>query len=146
MSSAKNFLKTYEKDLIVATIRKAELETTGEIRVHIDDRCDGDAMDRAIELFYHLKIDKTRFKNGTLIYITTEDKKFAVIGDEAIHEKVGSKFWNDITQKLHKDFTENNYCKGVVESIERISDILKKYFPQTDNLKHNELSDEISFE
>ena len=146
MASAKNFLKDYEKDLIVATIRKAELETTGEIRVHIDDKCDGEVFDRAVKLFNHLKIDRTRFKNGVLIYIATEDRKFAVIGDEAIHEKVGNNFWNSIAQKLHNDFLETNYCKGIVESIERISEILNKYFPQTDNLKHNELDDEISFE
>ena len=126
MASAKNFLKEYEKDLIVATIRKAELETTGEIRVHIDDRCDEKAFDRAVKLFYHLNIDKTLFKNGVLIYIAAEDRKFAVIGDE--------------------DFLESNYCKGIVESIERISEILINYFPQTDNWKHNELDDEISFE
>ncbi|MBK6275787.1 MAG: TPM domain-containing protein [Chitinophagales bacterium] len=146
MASAKNFLKEYEKDLIVATIRKAELETTGEIRVHIDDRCDEKAFDRAVKLFYHLNIDKTLFKNGVLIYIAAEDRKFAVIGDEAIHQKVDNDFWNSITQKLHNDFLESNYCKGIVESIERISEILINYFPQTDNWKHNELDDEISFE
>ncbi len=146
MASARNFLKDYEKELIVATIRKAELETTGEIRIHIDNRCDGDVMQRAINVFNHLQIDRTRFKNGVLIYIATEDRKFAIIGDEAIYQKIDPDFWNSITDKLHNDFIESAYCKGIVETIESISDVLTKHFPQTDNWKHNELEDEISFE
>lgn len=146
MSSATNFLKDYEKELIVNTIRKAELETTGEIRVHLDNKCDGDAKDRAILVFQHLNMDKTRFRNGVLLYIATDARKFAIIGDEAIHQKVDNNFWNKITQKLQNDFSQNNYCKGIVESIERISEILKKQFPNTEDWKHNELNDEISFE
>ncbi|MFN8282047.1 MAG: TPM domain-containing protein [Chitinophagales bacterium] len=146
MASAKNFLKEQEKNLIVATIRKMELETTGEIRVHLDNRCDGDVMDRAIKVFNHLNIDKTPFKNGVLIYIAAEDRKFAVIGDEAIHQKVAADFWNKIAQKLQSDFTETNYCKGIIETIERVGDILKKHFPQMQHGKHNQLEDDISFE
>jgi uncharacterized membrane protein len=81
-----------------------------------------------------------------LLYIAAEDRKFAVIGDEAIHHKVDADFWNSITQKLHNDFGETNYCKGIVESIERISEILNKYFPASENWKHNELDNDISFE
>lgn len=146
MASANDFLKTNEKDLIVSAIRKAEMDTSGEIRVHIDSRCDNAAYDRAVELFTHLNMQNTIFRNAVLIYVATEDKKFAVIGDEALNKKVHASFWDNLAGKLHDSFTEGNYCNGIIDCIEKIGQIQKKYFPDIHLLDHNELSDEISFE
>lgn len=146
MASAKNFFNNEEKESIVATIRKMEIYTSGEIRVHIDDRCDNDAFDRAVKVFQYLKMDKTPFRNGVLIYIAVKDKKFAVIGDEAIYNKVDNDFWTSVTQNLHNDFVKQNFATGVINAIEMVGKTLIKYFPDVDELDRNELPNDISFE
>ena len=146
MASAKDFFNDTEKDAIVSTIRKVELHTSGEIRVHIDDRCKEDAYDRAVKVFDYLNMNKTTFRNGVLIYIAVKDKKFAVIGDKAIHSKVDSNFWKNITHQLHKEFAEQHYSNGIINAIETIGKTLVKYFPDVDELDRNELQNDISFE
>ncbi len=146
MASANDFLKTNEKELIVSAIRKAEMDTSGEIRVHVDSRCDNAAYERAVELFTHLNMQNTIFRNAVLIYVAPEDKKFAVIGDEALHKKVDDVFWDNLVSKLHDSFSEGNYCNGIIDCIEKIGQVQKKYFPDIHLLDHNELSNEISFE
>lgn len=146
MASASDFLKSQEKELIVSTIRKAEMESSGEIRVHIDTRCDHSPIDRAIELFQHLGMDQTSFRNAVLIYIAVQDKKFAVIGDEALHKKVDNSFWDKLVSGLQENFRNENYCNGIINCIEQVGAIQKKYFPDIHELANNELNDEISFE
>jgi len=146
MASAKDFFNDTEKEAIVAAIRKVEIHTSGEIRVHIDDRCDKDAYDRAVNIFQFLKMDKTAFRNGVLIYIAVKDRKFAVIGDQAIHSKVDDDYWKTISAKLHDEFVEHHYAEGIIRAIETIGKTLTKYFPDVDELERNELPDDISFE
>ncbi len=146
MASAKDFFNEAEQEAIVTAIRKVELYTSGEIRVHIDDRCDQDAFDRAVNLFQHLKMDTKPFRNGVLIYVAVKDRKFSVVGDEAMHEKVGNQYWKEITQQLHNDFQQANYGNGIIKAVESIGATLAKYFPNVDELDRNELPDDISFE
>lgn len=146
MASAINFLSDEEKNAVVSAIRNVELYTSGEIRVHIDNRCDGDPYDRAVNVFYHLNMDKTLFRNGVLIYIATQDRKFSIIGDEAIQGKIDKNFWSTIIAQLIKDFKNNSYKDGIVTSIDTIGNVLKKYFPAIDNLNSNSIPDDISYE
>ena len=146
MASAKDFFNEAEQEAIVTAIRKVELYTSGEIRVHVDDRCDQDAFDRAVKLFQHLKMDTKPFRNAVLIYVAVKDRKFSVVGDEAMHEKVGNQYWKVITQQLHNDFQQANYGNGIIKAVETIGATLAKYFPNVDELDRNELPDDISFE
>ena len=146
MASAKDFFNDAEKDAIIAAIRKLEIHTSGEIRVHIDDRCDEEAYDRAVKVFQFLKMDQTAFRNGVLIYIAVKDRKFAIIGDEAIYQKVDNNFWSSVAQKLHNEFVETHFADGVINAIESVGKTLIKYFPDVDELERNELPDDISYE
>ncbi len=146
MASAKTFLSDVEKDAVVAAIREAELHTSGEIRVHIDDRCDQDAYDRALKVFQSLKMYKTPFRNAVLLYIAVKDKKFAIIGDEAIHRKVHADFWNTLLLRLKDDFSNQHFMEGISQCVHTIGLILSTHFPDIDQLDRNELPDDLSFE
>ena len=74
-------------------IAAAELQTSGELRVHIETTCKGDVMDRASVVFAALKMHKTEARNGVLVYLSTEDRKFAILGDMGINAKVDDGFW-----------------------------------------------------
>lgn len=146
MSSAKTFLSDIEKDAVVAAIRNAELHTSGEIRVHIEDNCNGDAYNHAINIFQKLKMDKTPFRNAVLLYISIKDRKLAIVGDEAIHQKVHTeKYWDKIIHTLHNDFGKNEFASGIIQAVESIGKTLQHYFPDLEQLDKNELPNDISY-
>ena len=142
--SARLFFTKEEQQKIVAAIREAELNTSGEIRVHIENHCKEEALERAAEVFYDLKMDRTAARNGILFYLAVKDHKFAIIGDEGINKEVEHDFWNDIKDEMISNFKENKFAEGLIAGILKCGKKLKEYFPhQSDDV--NELSDEISF-
>ena len=82
----RKFFTEPQEEQIINAIRQAELNTSGEIRVHIEENCKGDAVDRATQVFGELSMHETELRNGILFYIATEAHKFSVIGDQGIHD------------------------------------------------------------
>ena len=73
--SARLFFSKEEQQKIVAAIKEAELNTSGEIRVHIENHCKGESLERAAELFYELKMDHTAARNGILFSLSANPCK-----------------------------------------------------------------------
>ena len=143
MSKTEDFLSKAEEQEIVLAIVEAEKNTSGEIRVHIEEHTEKSPLDRAQEVFFELKMDETQDRNGVLFYVCVSDKKFAILGDKGINEAVESDFWDCTKDTVIANFKEGNFKKGLVEGILRAGERLKKYFPfQSDDT--NELSNEIS--
>ena len=143
MSKTEDFLSKAEEQEIVLAIVEAEKNTSGEIRVHIEEHTEKSPLDRAQEVFFELKMDETQDRNGVLFYVCVSDKKFAIIGDKGINEAVESDFWDCTKDTVIANFKRGNFEKGLVEGILRAGKKKKKYFPfQSDDT--NELSNEIS--
>ncbi|MEZ5082715.1 MAG: TPM domain-containing protein [Bacteroidales bacterium] len=141
---ARNFFTTDEKEDITLAIKNAELDTSGEIRVHIEDKCKGDVKDRAAYIFEKLAMHKTEQRNGVLFYLAVKNRRFAILGDVGINNVVPENFWDKIRDDLLDSFREERFAEGLVSGITEAGKQLKKHFPyQTDDV--NELSDEISF-
>jgi len=132
-----------EKKEIVNAIAKAELATSGEIRVHVEDACEGDAFKRGIEVFAKLGMHKTDLKNGVLFYFSVKNKKFAIVADKGINDAVKPDFWNLIKEQMQKDFAAQKFSAGLCKAIEAAGMQLATYFPLMEGDK-NELSNEIS--
>jgi uncharacterized membrane protein len=143
MSKIEAFLTAKEEQDIVEAIRLAELNTSGEIRVHIEKSSNGDATNRALELFHTLKMDNTKRQNAVLVYVAVEDKTFVIYGDEGINKVVENDFWDCTKDVMQSYFKKGQFKEGLVEGILRSGERLKKYFPYTDN-DTNELTNEIS--
>jgi len=142
----KSLLNEEDSRLVVKAIRQAEKSTSGEVRVFVESRCAWmNAMDRAAEIFFSLKMDKTEARNGTLVYIALKDRQLAVFGDEGIHKKVGSEYWNKIVADMLRDFKDEHYGKGIAECVIQIGNALQTYFPFDKETDKNELPDEIVF-
>jgi len=137
------FLTADEEQEIVEAIRQAELNTSGEIRVHIEHTCKGDATNRALEVFHFLKMDNTKLQNAVLIYVAVEDKTFVIYGDKRINDVVEKEFWDSTKNIIQSNFKNGNFKQGLVEGILKSGEQLQKHFPYTDNDK-NELTNEIS--
>ena len=143
-NTASRFFTEAEQAVIVDAIKTAEKNTSGEIRVHLESICWGDAMKRAQKVFTKLKMHETKEQNGILIYIATENRKMAVIGDAGIHAKLGAEYWDKIVQGLISKFKGGDKGVGLAEAIIDCGNQLKQHFPYASDDK-NELNDSISF-
>lgn len=140
----KSLFSEDDKRAIVKAIAEAEAMTSGEIRLHVEARCKNEeVLDRAVEVFHQLKMDTTAQKNGVLIYLAYEDKRFAILGDSGINHVVPADFWSRIKDVMHDHFVVGEFFQGVVFAIKETGYHLKQYFPLQTNDK-NELSNEIS--
>lgn len=143
MSKIEAFLTTEQEQTIVEAIKIAEKNTSGEIRVHIEKETNKPPLEKALEVFYSLEMDKTEQRNGVLIYIAVESKQFAILGDEGINSKVPENFWDLEKELMLSHFKKEEYSKGIELAILKVGEKLKEFFPYQ-NDDSNELSDEIS--
>lgn len=140
------FFSVEERQQIVSAVRDAEKMTSGEVRVFVENRCSFvDAIDRAAELFYKMEMDETKDRNAVLLYVAIKDKQLAIFGDEGIHKKVDSDYWNKEVAKMISNFNKENYAAGISEVVTDIGEALTQYFPYNNDTDKNELPDEIIF-
>ena len=140
---AHRFFTPLEQRRIVAAIQDSEHQTSGEIRVHVEGHCEGDAYARARQVFAALGMHRTRQRNGALIYLAVRDRTFAVVGDKGIHAVVPPDFWDTVRDAMADDFRYGRFCKGVCDGVAVIGRHLKAYFPWMPSDK-DELPDTVS--
>ncbi|MCK5856270.1 MAG: TPM domain-containing protein [Bacteroidales bacterium] len=139
-----NFFSEEAKGLIVDEVKRAEKETSGEIRVHIDNHCKGDVMDCAAYVFEKLEMQKTELRNGVLFYLAVRDHKFAILGDAGINAAVPDDFWDEVKNLMFEEFKQGHFAEGLIDGIQMAGSKLKEFFPYLEG-DVNELSDDISF-
>ncbi len=139
------FFSEAEKRQITEAIHEAELQTSGEIKVHVEEHCPtDDPLERAQEIFKYLSLDHTALRNGVLFYISITDRKYAILGDEGIHKAAGDKLWHEEKTCLEKYLKIGETVKGLCKAITIAGNALKTHFPyQTGDV--NEISNDISF-
>jgi uncharacterized membrane protein len=133
-----------EQQRIREAVERAEKHTSGEIRVCVEKTCSEDVLDRAATYFTKLDMHKTKLRNGVLIYLATEDHKFAIIGDGGINKVVPANFWDQTKLDMLEQFKQGNLVEGITTGVTLAGEQLKKYFPY-DTDDSNELSDDVSF-
>jgi len=139
----KEFLSKLDHDRIVGAIKEAESKTSGEIRVYIQrGQLEADPLTAAQKKFQELGMEKTRERNGVLIFVAPRAHKFAVVGDKGIHEKCGEQFWQDVVGKMRAHFQGEKFSDALAEAIEEAGRALAANFPRKGTDK-DELSDEI---
>ena len=143
MSKIEDFLTASQEQRIIEAIKTAEKNTSGEIRVHIEKSTEKPPMERALEVFHFLKMDTTKLRNGILLYIAVESRKFVILGDEGINNKVPKDFWETEKEFVLSHFAKGEFEKGIEQTIIKVGEKLKYFFPYQSN-DTNELSNEIS--
>lgn len=137
-------LTAEEQSQIHAAIKEAEKNTSGEIRLFIEDDCKENVLDHAAFIFTELGMHNTEERNGVLIYLAMDSHHFAIIGDRGINSKVKKDFWHDIKLEMQHHFSAGDFVTGLKNGIEMTGHALKEYFPyQKDD--ENELPNEIVF-
>lgn len=138
-----SFFSEDQQSLISQAIQNAEMQTSGEIRVHLEKTCVGNVLDRASQVFASLEMQKTKLRNGVLFYLAYEDRKFAILGDVGINATVPENFWDDIKIKMQLRFRAGHFVEGLCEGVSLAGKQLQFTFPRSGDDK-NELSDSIS--
>ena len=135
-----------EDAALVAAIRQAEVRTSGEIRVHLEDTCPTpEPLDRAAQVFAELNMHKTAARNGALFYLAWKSRQFAVVGDAAINAAVPDDFWETTKEAVLEQFRTEKYVLGLERGIRMVGEQLHRYFPYNAATDQNELDDAISF-
>ena len=143
MTEPANLLSAADEQEVVAAIREAEQGTSGEIRVHLERHCEGDAFERAKAVFHDLGMDATDLRNGVLIYLAYDDHKFVICGDKGIDTRVEPDFWDCTRDVMQDHFRHGRFKQGLIDGILRAGQRLKVYFPREES-DRDELSNEIS--
>ena len=142
----KEFFTPAEKLEINAAIVQAEQRTSGEVRVFVESKCSYvNAIDRSVEIFYNLGMQKTKLRTAVLVYIAMKDHQLAVFGDEGIHRKVGNEYWEEKVAAMIAHFSRNNFSGAIVQTVKDIGEALHLHFPYDEHIDKNELPDKIVF-
>lgn len=138
-------MKKEHLNKIAEAIRKAELLTSGEIRVYIAKHCKENAIEKASLIFQNLKMHETVLRNGVLILLCPTDKKAAIIGDSGINSVITDDFWNNTLNELIDYCSKNRIVEGVCKAVERVGDLIKQEYPYEEG-DINELDNEVILE
>ena len=139
----RNFMGAADLEAVRHAITEAEARTSAEIRVHLDRRCPGDPMVRAVAVFERLGMHRTAERHGVLVYVAIADRKLAVIGDQGIHERVGEAYWRQLVAAVTAHFRDERPRDGFIHAIGELGAVLRRDFPRRAG-DDNELDDEVS--
>lgn len=136
-----------EQRKIVEAIKKAERNTSGEVRVFVESHCSYvDPMDRAKEIFFNLDMQKTQSHNAVLVYVALLDRQMALYGDEAIHQKTGGDpYWVYELNLMKRFFQAGKIADGIAGCVINVGTALSQHFPYNIDTDKNELPDDIVF-
>ncbi|HEY1770103.1 MAG TPA: DUF5130 family protein [Chthoniobacterales bacterium] len=138
----KTFLAKLDHDRIVRAIGEAEKNTSGQIRIYIRHGAIDDPLAAARAQFQKLGMIATRERNAVLIFVAPRAQKFAVVGDEGIHQRCGDEFWQQLVDAMREDFRAENFTDALVHAIRQTGELLARYFPRAAG-DGNQLPDEI---
>jgi uncharacterized membrane protein len=134
-----------DADAVKAAIEEVERRTTGEIRVSVSTFFWGDVRKTAEKAFERLGMTATVRRNGVLFFLVPSRRKFVVLGDEGIHQRVGQSFWDDVTAAVSSRFRKGDFTGGLVHGIAEAGRVLALHFPRDPDANPNELPDEVDF-
>ncbi|MEW6195741.1 MAG: TPM domain-containing protein [Bacteroidota bacterium] len=128
-------------------IKEAEKNTSGEIRISIKEKSSWlekkkDIRTLAEKEFYKLNMHTTRDNTGILLFLLLAEKKFYILADKGINEKVDQSVWDKIRNEMQNEFKEGHFTNGILLGIENVGNTLSRHFPiKSDDT--NELSNRI---
>lgn len=114
---------------IERAIREAEAGTTGHIVVRIVPESDVDAFARARAEFEGAGLHRAEERNVALVLVAPRARKYAVIGDRALHERVGDAFWNELVKEMQPYFAGGRTTDAIVHAVRRVGAELHRHFP-----------------
>jgi len=142
MFKHRKFLSNLDHAAVVAAIAEAEKKSSGQIRLFITHKRVDDPVATAEKQFHRFGLAGTKHRNAIFLFISPASRKFAVLGDEGIHEKAGDAAWQEIGAALEGHFRQGEFTAGLIAAIHRAGDLLALHYPPTPE-SVNQLPDDI---
>jgi len=142
----RKLMRTVDAVRVKDAIARAERRTSGEIRVAVSSIFWGDVYKAAERAFDRLGMHRTREHNGVLVFVVPGRRRFVVLGDKGIHDKVGKAFWERVVQAMSGLFRAGDFTGGLVHGIDTIGEELSIHFPYQPRTDTNELPDDVDFD
>lgn len=117
-----------ERSAIARAIATAEDGTSGRIAVRVIPDESVDAFARAKREFERVGLHRRPVANAALILVAPKARRFAVIGDRALHERVGDAFWQTVVKESEAYFARGEFAAGVVHAVQRVGEALHEHF------------------
>lgn len=127
------------RDAIVA----AERATSAELRVSLAPWFWGSVERAADKAFVRLGMTATKEHNGVLFFVVPSRRAFVVLGDSAVHDRLGQAFWDELAAILSAHFARGEFTQGLLVALARAGQQLASKFPPDSHGKRNELADEV---
>jgi uncharacterized membrane protein len=124
------FSKKLRHAEIVSAIREAEARTSGQIRLMISPAHVEDAVAAAQKEFTRLGMQQSPERNGVLIFVAPRARKFAVIGDQAVHALCGDEFWQQLAGAMSGYFRQGDFSAGIAHGVQKAGELLAQHFPK----------------
>jgi len=141
----KKLLQIIDREKIKEAIQNAERRTSGEICVSVAPFFWGRIEKAADKAFLRMGMTRTKDRNGVLFFVVPARRKFVVLGDRGIHERVGQDFWHRIVAVVSEKFRERDFTSGLVRGIEEVGEQLAAHFPYDPATDKDELPDDVDF-
>jgi uncharacterized membrane protein len=141
----KKLLKLIDRNKVTQAIEHAERRTSGEICVSVATFFWGSVEKAADKAFVRMGVARTKDRNGVLFFIVPSRRKFVVLGDQGIHERVGQEFWNRVSAAVSGKFRQGDFTGGLVSGINEIGEQLAQHFPYNPTTDQNELTNDVDF-
>ena len=126
----KEFKKRLHHDGVVDAIRQAGQKTTGEIRVIVSHKHVETPVTEAQNEFVRLGMNHSPDRNAVLIFVAPRSHTFAVIGDQAVHEKCGDEFWQKLAAAMTDYFRKSEFTEGIIHGVRQAGELLAEHFPK----------------
>lgn len=120
-----------ERSAIARALAEAEEGTSGRIGVRVVPDRDVDAFERAKDEFARAGLHRHPHQNAALILVAPKARRFAIIGDRALHERVGDAFWRGVVAESEPYFARGALADGIIYAVDRLGGVLRAHFPAT---------------
>jgi uncharacterized membrane protein len=146
MMTRRKLMKIIDSDRIKEAIQKAERRTSGEICVSVSSLFWGNAEKAAEKAFVRLGMTRTMQRNGVLLFVVPSRRRFVVLGDRGINEKVSREFWSSLVERVTGRFKEGDFTDGLISGVQEVGEQLASHFPYESASDVDELRNEVEIE
>ena len=128
------FFSQSDLERIKTAVQEAEKRTSGEIRVKVIQQCDedlkGNLEQQALRDFEREGLHNTKDKTGVLVLVVLRERRFRIIGDSGIYEKLPQSYWNELARRLSILFAAGDFASGICRVVSDIGKELASFFPR----------------
>jgi uncharacterized membrane protein len=111
-----------------------------------DVEVERECREKSIELFHTLGSSKVSHKVTAMLLISELERKFEILVDETLREKISDKDLGDLVNVIQKNFQAHEPAKGIIESLSLFEEkILSAFGEKVSSATPNELQNQIIF-